>query len=585
MTPSKHFSHQPMFSQLAVAVTASFCTLAPVLAQTATPEQLAVDAQVLRSWQLQTGQSIRLGSATSGPAAKPLEFHGQVTTDVYNSKVLIPSGNPALTPAKDGNFGKLVFQGDVRNLSADQDTTYAQGVFTSTDDRGLQPRYSTQINNLQVGRSGAGYQIAFGDVVAGFSSLSSNLGLRGGLANKDLGALAISGFAGTVAESWEALSQQQALDGLPERTRLLRDVLGLKVDYRISSDLSAFVTLQNYHDRAGSAAPVLGIAALDGTIGSVGGKYSQGNLQLNAELAYANKKDPAASTQANDTAIVVDGTYRINSVGLRFGHHNLGADFTSLAQTIAPGLRETYVGADWQMTPQLLWGVDLREAATRLAATAFFNASQSTLDSLYNRIAYNLQDIPGAALSLSDTRSRGVDVLGNDNSNTSTQVGASYANAAWSLNALLGRNRSRNQGNVLANSDGSNWQLFVGRTWDNGGIERQASWSLGVQSTAGSQVQSFTSGTSSRSYNLGLNLQANVRSVGTMSAGWQGQTTTQPIAGAARLTTHTFNLDWTKNFGLHWSAKAYAKVNRRNHGDVLLQTDEQVLGVQAGYKW
>ena len=63
------------------------------------------------------------------------------------------------------------------------------------------------------------------------------------------------------------------------------------------------------------------------------------------------------------------------------------------------------------------------------------------------------------------------------------------------------------------------------------------------------------------------------------------QRSTQPIEGAASLTTDTLNIDWTKSFGQQLTMKAYVKVNRRNHGDPLLQVDERIIGVQGAFKW
>ena len=590
-----------------------------------TPEQIAADAQLLRSWQQQTGQSV-LFSGNSAGAGQPgdagkVEFHGEIGLGGYHSRVSIPSGNTALSTAKSGDFGKLVFQGDVRTTNAELDTTYAQGSFTSTDDRGLQPRYATQVNNLQIGRSGVGYQVALGDVAANFSSLSSNLGLRGALLSKDFGAFTATGFAGVVADSWEALANQDSRDSQSARTRNLRDVAGLKGEYKFinqngspdsqnNTQLSAYATVQNYRDRPGTASPlsslvplpvgtVIGpLTTLEGTLASLGSKYNQGNFLLTAELAASRTTDQTtdpsstavAPPDSTGNALLIDANYKIGSVNLRAGHHNVDANFTSLSQSGLPGVRETYLASDWQITPQLLWGVDLR---TAIARTPAFGAAvptgsaggaspnyQSSLDSLTNRVSYSLQDISGLAFSLLDTRSKGVDIQRNDNRNDSTQLGASYASPSWSANALLGVGHSRNAGNTLYDSNSTNWQLFTGRNWGND----SRSETFGIQGTLGAQVQRFAAGTSSRSNNFGLNLQS-TSGVGTFNASWQRQTTTQPVAGTARLSTNSYSLEWSKDITSQWNAKAYARANRRNHGDALLQSDESVVGVQGIYRW
>lgn len=577
--------------------------------------------QVLRSWQLQTGQGMPFGSttavdpATGKPVASALagyEFHGQIELGGYNNRVSSPSGNAALGSTRNGDFGKIVVQGDVRSTSAEQDVTYAQGTFTSTDDRGLQSRYATQINNLQIGRTGVGYQIALGDVAASFSGLSTNQGLRGALLAKDLGAFTVTGYAGVVADSWEALAERDTRDGQPSRTRNLRDVMGIKGEYKIgpqgANQTSVYATLQNYRDRGGTASSVsllvplpLGtviapLTTLEGTVASLGGKYSQGNLQVTAELATSNTEDQSGSQgSVTDEAFVIDALYKIGSVSLRAGHHNLGANYAALAQTNAAGVRETYAGADWQIIPQVLWGVDARTAVTRaptlgalIGATGALPASQFSLDSLSNRLSYSLQDLPGLAFSLSDTRSQGCDALGNDNRINTTQVGASFANTAWSVNVSLGIGHARSAANPSLDSNSQNWQLFVGRNWSGtgAGIASAAGWTLGLQGTLGQQTQKLlTLSASSQSTNMGLNLQATHPQLGMLSAGWQHQTSSQPTAGAPSLKSNSFNLDWSRDFGSQWSAKAYARASKRNQGDVRLQFDERVIGVQGIYKW
>jgi hypothetical protein len=544
--------------------------------------QQAANAQVLQSWQQQTGQA-----ASVSPQGR-LEFHGGITLDAYSVGISSPSGNPALSPLRDNSFGKLVFQGDVRSQSPEQDITYLQGTFTSTNDRSVLSRYATQINSFQTGRAGVGYQLAFGDVVANYSGLSSNLGLRGLLAAKQFGALTVTGVAGTVAESWEALFQRHALDNLPPRTRYLRDVIAVKAEYAFDQQWSAFATLQNYSDRIGSAALPVGSAALEGVIVSTGLKYVKDTLQISAELASAKTEDKTTLTDRSGNAFVVDGTYRFTQagVGLRFGYHDLGPKFASLAQTVAPGIREWYAGADWQITPQLTWGVDVRDATTRVAATPFAPASQNSLETFSNRLSYSFQNITGLVLSLSDTRNWAEDALGNRNRNDTTQLSLNYGSQLWTAALSVGQGHSRSPVNPAADSNSSQWQLMLGRNWSNASAENQASWTLGLQANLGQQIQKqVLVGTQSKATTYGLNLSGSSVSWGQLLAGLQRQLTDQPTPGAAQLTTTTLNLDWTKAFGPQWQWKGYAKVNRRNHGDATLQVDERVVGVQGSYKW
>ncbi len=553
---------------------------AQTLEQMPAQENGNANQQVLQKWQSQTGQT---GAVN---AQGQVEFHGDATLDVYRSSVSNPSGKADLTPLKAGTFEKIVLQGDVRSTSADDDVIYAQGVITGSNDRSVLARYANVVNSVQIGRSGVGYQLSFGDVVAAFSSLGSNLGLRGTIGTKELGGLTVTGFAGTVAESWEALTNRAALDGLQTRTRYLRDVIGAKAEYKISNEFTGFMTLQNYHDRMDSAELSSGSAALEGRITSLGSKYVNGNFQATAEVARSEKKDLLSNANVSGNALVLDATYRVDSVALRAGHHDLDANFASLAQTTTAGIREWYVGADWSITPQLTYGVDVRDAVTRVAAQGKTPSSQSSLQSFTNRINYNVLTMPGFTFSVSDTRNKGKDALLNSTLNDSTQFVTSYANADWSANALVGIGRARNPANEAADSKNKNWQMTIGRNLSNANAEKQADWTLGLQATAGRQLQALiTTSSETRTSNIGINLSGTSQSYGNLNLGWLRQRSTQPIEGAASLTTDTLNIDWSKSFGQQLTMKAYAKVNRRNHGDLLLQVDERIIGVQGAFKW
>jgi hypothetical protein len=575
--PSARFRRASISKALAVLSAGWSAGIA--MAQTA-PD--AANAQVLQSWQQQTGQ------AASVNAQGKVEFHGGVTMDVYGTSVSSPSGNPALSPLRDNSFGKLVFQGDVRTQSAEQDVTYVQGVLTATNDRSVIARYANQVNSFQTGRAGVGYQFAFGDVVANYSTLSSNLGLRGLLAARQFGAITVTGVAGTVAESWEALLNRSALDGLAPRSRYLRDVMGIKAEYAFDQQLSAFATLQSYADRVSSAPLPAGTPALSGTVISTGLKYTKEALQLSAEFASASTEDKTTLTDRHGNAFVIDGTYRFTSPGinLRFGYHDLGPRFTSLAQSVAPGIQEWYAGADWAIMPQLTWGLDLRDATTRVAATLLTPASETELQTLSNRLSYSFQGITGLVLSLSDTRNHGKDALANTNRNDTTQVNLNYGSQMWTGGLSLGVGHSRSPANPAGDSNSSQWQLMLGRNWSDASAEKQASYTVGLQGSLGQQIQKqIVAGTQSKNTSYGLNLTASSTALGQLLLGLQRQQTEQPTPGAARLATTSLNLDWTKAFTQQWQLKAYAKINRRNHGDALLQVDERILGVQGSYKW
>ena len=539
-------------------------------------DRQAANQQLLKSWQQQTGQVADISSTES------VEFHGQTSVDTYNNSTSIPSGNPALSNMTQGNFGQLGFQGNLRAKSANDTVTHLQGSLNSTNDRAIEPRYATQIGNLQLGRTGNGYQLLAGDVAVDFSGLSSGLGLRGALANKEFAGFTVTGFAGTVAESWEALLQRSALDGLPPRNSYLRDVVGVKGDYKLSAELTGYATLQNYRDKINSAPLPPLSPAFAGTIVTAGAKYLSGPLQVATEFARSNKQDQNTNANDADRAFVVDGTYSFSNVKLRAGYHDIGANFASLASAAAPGIREFYAGTDWTLTPQLTWSLDARDAITRLPA----GAGQTTLATLSNRLAYNVQTIPGLAFGLSNTDTKAKDTLGNGSRNDTTQIVATYANPVWTANASAGAAHARNAVNNSADSYTRQWQLGLGRNWGNASADLPASWTLGLQGTLAAQVQTLVVAlTQSRSSTAGLNLVFSSAQWGNVNAGVQVQKTSQPTLGAPDLKGTTFNLDWTKDFNKKWTFKTYVRYNLRNHGDALLQADERTIGVQGVFKW
>ena len=592
MTMASHLKHLKATQHALAAAACAACASTSAWSQTTMPSSTSAPAseaaplsdadrqsanqQLLKSWHQQTGQAADLGSSES------TEFHGQTSVDTYHNSTSIPSGNPALSNMTQGNFGQLGFQGDLRAKSANDTVTYLQGSLNSTNDRAIQPRYATQIGNLQLGRTGNGYQLSAGDVAADFSGLSSGLGLRGALANKEFGRFTVTGFAGTVAESWEALLQRSALDGLPPRNSYLRDVVGVKGDYKLSSELTGYATLQNYRDKINSAPLPPLSPAFDGTIVTAGAKYLSGPMQVSTEFARSNKHDQNTNANDADRAFVVDGTYSFTNVKLRAGYHNIGANFASLASSAAPGIREFYAGTDWTITPQLTWTLDARDAITRLSG----GAGQTAVATLGNRLAYTVQTIPGLAFGLTNTNTNAKDTLGNASRNDTTQIMTTYASPVWTANASAGLGHSRDAANNAADSNTRQWQLGLGRNWGNGNAEVPATWTLGLQGTLASQVQTLVVALSqSRSSTAGVNLVLTAAEWGNVNAGVQVQRTSQPTLGAPDLRTTTLNLDWSKEFNKKWTLKTYARYNLRNHGDPLLQADERTLGVQGVFKW
>lgn len=332
----------------------------------------------------------------------------------------------------------------------------------------------------------------------------------------------------------------------------------------------------------------------------MGAKYATQQANLTLEAARSSQQDvstggigfgPVAgvagpSSVGTGGAFTADGTYRFDALGLRGGYHNLSTGFASLAQTVAPGVREWYVGGDWTVTPQLTWSTDLRHALSRIAGNTFAVASANQLDSLTNRLSYNVASLPGLILGLNDTRNKGKDSAGNSNINSQTMASVGYASGAWNTQASAGTGQSRSPASPLSDSDTGQWQFGLGRSFTDTEIEGITGWTASAQFSASGQNQRLINvGTQVRTLAVGMTSNLQSKQYGNVSAGLQRQTTTQSLAGAPTLVTTSFTLDWSRALTRQLTVKTYARINNRNHGDFVQQADERVVGVQGVYQW
>ena len=81
--------------------------------------------QVLENWQQTSGQQAAI--IDNGTGAK-LEFHGEVTTDIYNVDTSFDENNGALSGLQEGTFTNTRLQGDLRTTEPAGDVSYLQGV-------------------------------------------------------------------------------------------------------------------------------------------------------------------------------------------------------------------------------------------------------------------------------------------------------------------------------------------------------------------------------------------------------------------------------------------------------------------------
>lgn len=562
-----------------------FCSIC-LVATSAHAEDVnnGANQEVLDAWQDVSGQSGEISDENGGT----IEWHGQATQDVYHVDVESSQPSNTLSGLDEGNFSTTRLQGDLRYNEAGGAVNYIQGGFSHTNDQAVQSLYRTQITNIQFGRAGNGYQLAAGDVVADFSKIGSSLGLRGLYASKQKNAFTVSGYAGTVATSWESLFNRSTMTGQPARNQYLRDVIGAKVSYALDQNWSIFGTGQTFSDRESSLDDVLSAFTFSesGATGTAGVAYQDEQASFSVELGTSRVSyDAEGADDASDTAVIIDAAYAWQQVNVQAGYHHLGTRYTSLSQNVIAGVREGFVSGQWFVTPNLTYGGDVRHSDSRISNIFDQKSPLSSLYSLTNWLTYAIPSLPGVSVSLQDTRNwgsiKGVDAK---NQNSRTELSTSYANQHYSASVALSNQKDKNSGSSLSNSTTDGVQVSLGRQMLAGELLVMPTVSGSVQVYGGYRQQRIANGTETTSGNQGLAVNMGSKSLGQLQVSFTNQDTRQPN-GEPVLNTKSVYLDWTKMIAEVFSVKAYVSNNYINHGDSTKRVDEKIVGLQGDYQW
>lgn len=556
--------------------------------------------EALRAFAAQAGD--QTPQLTRGPAGETkLEWRGGISLDAYRNDVTPPPGSGQVaTPFNNGNHARMVASTDIRLIEPGGVTNFLQGSFTATNDRAVLSRYPNQIATLQIGRTTQNYVATAGDLTANYSGLSSSLGLRGLSLTQKLGNLTLSGHAGVVTESWDALVNRKPLDGSPARNQFIRNVHGVKGDYALLPALRVYATFQGFNDRETSLpAERINIPAARTRAWTSGLAYQEGNASLTAELAESRFHRNGQTLQ-NGRGWVVDGTYRIGAVTLRTGWHDVTPEFISLAQTVPPGIQEGYVGADWTAATWLTLGGDYRDSKTRFAAPfvppssgdafALFphpaTPAPTEARGLNTRANINFgTNWPGWNLSLQDAETENLDSQGNKGRGRNSTAALSFAIQSWNGSVMFGTGYNKSAAYPQSNSTTENMQLQFGRNWTLTDAASAPTWSITLATMAGRQVQKVSeSGAETSGTNFGLNFGAQHQRYGQINFQWSDAVMTQPTGGPD-LTTRTFQLDLTYPLTPQHSVKGYLRNVRRNMGDANLETTERLAGMQFNLTW
>jgi hypothetical protein len=555
---------------------------------------------LLQQWNQQTGAQ---GTLNKGVDGTQLQWTVNANADLYRNRILSDAPNTyQLTPLRDGSFYRFDLHSDMRWLRADGAATHLQALFQGSDDRAVLSQHVSQLQNFQAGHAGPGYQLLLGDVAASFSPLGSTLGLRGLLGTTTLGKrFGLSAHAGVVSESWEALINRtpraSEFEGAPPpmaRTRYLRDVWGTKLEYGFDGGWRAFTSVQGYADRAdslGAAAEFASLRPADGSAVTGGLAYQHDAWEVLAEWAAGSSRE-LDQPRRSGSGFVVDGSYRLAQGFLRAGYHNVEPTFSSLAQTVQPGIHEGYVGADWAPSPRWTLGIDLRLAEQETAPIVYvppaadpplpafpeIPATRTRSASVNARASLNLHEwLPGASVNLMTMEMRGRDAQDFDTETRHFGAGVQYAQQLYNFGLNYTRGESGSDASVYAASTSDGAQLVFGLNFvalDMNGRVRHA---VQVLTTVQSQTQRQPA-TGDRNESTSYALRVNGE--------WEGKRRLALLAQQdiidspiGRLTSTAWNLEAGWALWTSINAKLYTRAVLRNRGFPALAVDEQVHGV------
>lgn len=504
-----------------------------------------------------------------------IEWHGGVTVDGYVNTVSSAAGTWG-SPLASGHFVKAQIQSDLRGLAPSGDVNYFQFGLTQTNDRSVLSVFPRQINNLQLGRSGPGYLLAAGDVAPNFSSLSSALGVRGLIAQKQIDNTIFSGYAGFVVPSWEML------EGRIPRTQFVRDVQGIKLEQNFNENLKLYATGQYGADRPDSP-DVTGLAPSKVYAGTLGFQYALDNYQISGETAASHFNQLGEGTRSGNASII-DATWRGQSVALRVGYHNVAADFVSLSQAATPGIRESYAGADWTAATWVTFGLDLRNSKSMSRDTVFSPSQLTDTDSGSVRANINFgENYPGWGATLQQSASNSRDPSKMLSRNQQSSVGVNYSAAQWNSSIAYSLGKVRSEASSTYDSDTTTWQGSVGRSFSNADGLTSATWSINTNLNASIQEQDLLSGLETRAFTSSFSISGQRTGWGTVNLVLSKGFNTRPSQSALRM--EAIQLDASCPIGTQAGVKLYLRDTRRNIDDPALAAEEKVAGMQLNYNF
>lgn len=504
-----------------------------------------------------------------------VEWHGSADITTYQNNVETKTGTQN-TPELNGNFYKAIIQGDVRKTFADQTINFFQFGLTHSNDHSVIASTPAQFSNLQMGRSGLDYYVGLGDIAPNFSKLSSGLGARGVLLQKQISDFILTGYAGVLSDSWEMLGDAVV------RTNFLKDVYGFKLEKPIANGLKLFVTTQAGTDRPGSITdPVASSTALATKIraGSVGAQYSLDQFSITAEKAQGGAQQETLADRKGE-AFIADATWRKTDVSLKTGYHNLDPGYASLSAAAIPGVEEVYGGVDYAAKKWLTVGFDANNSKSKTLATASVASQITETKGQTARANFKLHpDSPDWSLNLQKNNSSSTNTaIPGTVKNEQNTAGVKYESQVYTGGLSYSTGTVRNEVSPTANSDASNWQAYVSRPF-----KIFSDWTLSAGLTYGVQDQRLiAAGTSSMTTNRGLTISGERAEFLTFGFSLSDGSSTRP-GGLSNLNVLSKQLDMSHPFTKNSVGKLYVRNSESNLSDPLLAVQEQSAGLDYSY--
>ncbi|MBE7423047.1 MAG: hypothetical protein HS110_11580 [Zoogloeaceae bacterium] len=572
--------NRPAWRRKALPLALLALSMPPVCAA----ERLEDNATVLAQFaQAAGGAAPELVAAEDGTTK--IEWQGGATVDFYSRSA---SGGATLTPYSGGHFHRIGLQSDLRGTAPEGDVAWAQFALTQTDDSSAILLGNSQINTLSAGRAGLGYRVAFGDVAVNHSSLGANLPLRGLLAQRYFGQTLVSASAGVVAESWEALADQG------RRRMFLKNAYAFKAESPFGQNLQAYATVQGYREDGDSVgANALALMPSSGHTATAGLNWREGQYYLQAEGGLSRYGEKGLDGH-RDRALIVDGGWQGDKLGLRAGHHDLGRYYASLSGLAGAGIRESYANANWQAAQWMSLTGDLRRSENQMAAPPVppppatipptpvtpYTPFVGKTEAANLRAQFTFADVPGLGLALSAGESHGKSSAGGSNRNANQGASLSYVRPAW--NASLGYQNAKLSNSVAGTDSRSDtWSVVYGRSWSDATEVAPAAWMLNATASGSFQRQHLENGTTFSLNTLNLVVMGERSQWGRLSAILGGSRGHDATGGTLR--QHWYQLDAGRALGQRGGIRLYLRALSSYQEQPAIAYRDKTAGVQLSY--